>query len=165
MSKRCELCASSFPICVGKDAGPSVGNRWRPPVRVMQKRAVKPHKPCHGGPMTAAPRTAATWPTELRQTEQPLRGNLREPPWLRPPTAVAALKPLRIRFSCRSRSSSGYSFDSCKPLGGLMVSRAEPIFISAMPQGVSGSTNLVRCGARPRRVHRGEPGRGTVVGP
>jgi hypothetical protein len=52
--------------------------------------SVKPRKQCRGGPMTAAPRTAATSPNALRQTEQLLRGNQREPSWLRPPRAVAA---------------------------------------------------------------------------
>lgn len=42
--------------------------------------------------------------------------------------------------------------------------KVEPIRISAMSLGVFGSTHPVRCGARPRRAHRGEPGRETVVG-
>lgn len=40
--------------------------------------------------MTAVPHTAAPWPTVLRQTVQPLRGNQREPPWPRPTSAAAA---------------------------------------------------------------------------
>lgn len=43
--------------------------------------------------------------------------------------------------------------------------KAELVRISALLLGVSGSTHPVRCGARPLRAHRGEPGRGTVVGP
>jgi len=33
-----------------------------------------------------------------------------------------------------------------------------------MSLGVTGSTDPVRCGARPLRAHRDERGRGTVVG-
>lgn len=44
--------------------------------------------------MTAVPRTAATRASTRRQTEKPLRGNLREPTWQHPPAVVAAKLPL-----------------------------------------------------------------------
>lgn len=45
-----------------------------------------------------------------------------------------------------------------------MDSKVEPVRISAMSLGVSGSTDPVHCGARPLRAYRDERGRGTVVG-
>ena len=41
--------------------------------------------------MTAVPRTAASRASTHRQTELPLRGNLRESAWQHPPSAPAAL--------------------------------------------------------------------------
>lgn len=75
------------PECV------STQPRSKPPVQVIQLRSVQQPKPCRGGPMTAVPRTAATWPTELRLAERRLRDNQREPPWPCPLRATAAFRP------------------------------------------------------------------------
>lgn len=57
--------------------------------------------------MTEVLRTAATWPTVLRQTVQPHRVYQREPPWPRPPTAVAAeLSMIRL---CRLEAERSHS--------------------------------------------------------
>ena len=48
--------------------------------------------------MAAVPRTAATWTTALRQTEQQFRGNQREPTYQCPAAAVAALPALGQKF-------------------------------------------------------------------
>ena len=65
-----------------------------------------------GSPMTAVPRTAAIRASADRCRQGPHRGNHHEHAWQYPPTAVAALEPLRIRLLLLHLAISGWVFGS-----------------------------------------------------
>jgi len=80
--------------------------------------------------MTTVPRTAATQASTYRQTEQPLRGNQREPDWQHPPAAIAALQSSKQAASMPTMGSQAADYRT------IDVSTSRPVRSLGNLQGV-----------------------------